>query len=94
MILKRNRNKPSAADHERAYAPHCDSAVLHAPGACQYCDDYPDWQKLRIVQRINFSDEWDADKSPCPSTWFRSEEIRNRWGGNRPKPEGTEPGWV
>lgn len=68
----------------RAHAPHCDPSVLHAPGVCKYCDAYPDWQKMREVQRINFSDQHFDNLTPCPSEWFRSEEIRNRWGGNRP----------
>lgn len=69
---------------ERAFAPHCDSSILHAPGACEYCDHYPDWQQMRVTQCINFSGEHDPEKAPCPSTAFRPEEIRDRWPGNRP----------
>ena len=55
---------------ERAFAPHCDSSILHAPGACEYCDHYPDWQQMRVTQCINFSGEHDPEKAPCPSTEF------------------------
>lgn len=63
--------------------PHCDSSVLHAPEVCEYCDKYPNWQEYRILSRINFTNETDPDKAPCPSTHFRPAEIVNRWGGNR-----------
>ena len=67
---------------ERAYMPHCDQSILHAPGKCEHCDKYPDWQEMRVRQRINFTGEHDEDKAPCPSTHFRSEEVRDRWPGN------------
>lgn len=76
-----------AATRKRAFAPHCDQSVLHAPGVCEYCDHYPDWQEMRTRQRIGFTDHPATDVSPCPSTWFRSAEIRNRWPGNRPHPK-------
>lgn len=69
--------------------PHCDASVLHAPGSCHFCDDYPDWQKIRVTQRINFTGEHDPDKAPCPSTWFRPEAVRDLWYGNRPAPVGV-----
>jgi hypothetical protein len=68
----------------RAYAPHCDQSILHAPGVCQYCDHYPDWQEVREVQRINFTGENDLNRAPCPSLHFRPAEVRDRWGGNVP----------
>jgi hypothetical protein len=36
--------------------PHCNPKVLHAPGECRYCDDHPDWQKLRKAWELPFSD--------------------------------------
>ncbi len=71
--------------------PHCDSTILHAPGACQYCDMYPAWQQLRERWRLNFTGEHDPDKAPCPSEHSRPPEIRDRWYGNRPYPPGTRP---
>jgi hypothetical protein len=69
---------------DRAFAPHCDQSILHAPGECEFCDKYPDWQELREIQRISFTNEpISDDKAPCPSTWFRSAEVRDRWPGNR-----------
>jgi hypothetical protein len=70
----------------RAYAPQCDPSILHAPGECDVCDHYPDWQEYRKTARINFSGYDDEDKAPCPAEHFRSPEIINRWGGNTPKP--------
>jgi len=66
--------------------PHCDQSILHAPGACGHCDHYPDFQHVRTVMRIAFSgtpeETGTGDLAPCPSTWFRSPEKRDRWGGN------------
>lgn len=73
----------------RAYAPHCDQSILHAPGACEYCDHYPDYQEARAVARINFSNENDPDKAPCPSTFFRPAEVRDRWPLNRASRSGA-----
>lgn len=66
----------------KSVAPHCDSSVLHRPGKCQHCDNYPGWQEYREIARINFSNEHDKDKAPCPSTYFRKEETINKWWGN------------
>ena len=76
-----------APGFSRAMMPHCDSAVLHAPSICEYCDDYPDYQELRRLWGINFTGENDPDKLPCPSEVRRSLDVINRWGGNRPKPK-------
>lgn len=67
----------------RAYAPHCDASVLHAPGVCVYCDHYPEWQEYRQTSRINFTGQSDPHYAPCPSEFFRTAEIRDRWPGNR-----------
>lgn len=64
--------------------PHCDSAILHAPGKCEYCDRHPDWQELRQSWGINYTGESDPEKLPCPAETRRSLETINRWGGNRP----------
>ena len=70
----------------RAFAPHCDSAVLHAPGECVYCDDYPDWQSYRRTARVAFTGhEPKADEILCPSEQRRSLTHINRWGGNVPR---------
>lgn len=61
---------------------HCDQTILHAPGKCQYCDHYPEAQKIRQFWRINFTGENDPDKAPCPSEYFRPAEVRDRWPGN------------
>lgn len=73
----------AALEQHRAYMPHCDQSVLHAPGACRPCDLYPDWQEMRKRQRINFTGESDELKAPCPTTYFREEETINQWPGNR-----------
>lgn len=75
---------------ERAYAPHCDPSILHAPGKCPYCDHYPDFQAYREVAQINFTGEPLPDgKCPCPSEWFRDALIRDMWPGNRPEGYGA-----
>jgi hypothetical protein len=35
--------------------PHCNSEVLHAPGTCVYCDDFPDKQTARAVSGTPFT---------------------------------------
>lgn len=72
------------ADHEQLTAPHCDSSILHAPGACEFCDLHPDWQAYRQLAQINFTGEYDIDKAPCPSVYFRAVHARDAWPGNRP----------
>jgi hypothetical protein len=73
--------------------PHCDALILHSPGTCQFCDLHPDWQALRSAQGIAFSDDTDEivqrhSLVPCPSTYRRSAEIRDRWHGNVPATRG------
>jgi hypothetical protein len=67
-----------------AYAPHCDASILHAPGACEFCDQFRPWQEYRIVARVNFTGEHEDGKAPCPSEYFRPAEVRDRWPNNRP----------
>jgi hypothetical protein len=69
--------------------PHCDSLILHSPGACSFCDMHPDWQELRSSQGVAFSDTpedviEERRLVPCPSTYRRTAELRDRWGGNVP----------
>lgn len=68
--------------------PHCDQSVLHAPGECQFCDMHPEWQRYRIVARINFTGQEIEGLAPCPSEFFRPGETRDRWPGNVAAPEG------
>lgn len=71
---------------ERAYAPHCDSSILHAPGVCEYCDHYPDWQELRKLWRIAFTGEpSDEHTAPDPSSHFRPVAVSHQWPGNTPE---------
>lgn len=78
------QNEPVSNEAERV-APHCDPMILHAPGKCQFCALNPDWQQYRQIANINFTGESDPDKAPCPSLFFRTSEIRDRWPGNRPE---------
>lgn len=70
----------------RAYAPHCDARVLHAPNKCRYCDHYKEWQQAREVWGINFTGEEDPEKLPCPSTTERPLSKIEEWPGNRAAP--------
>lgn len=63
--------------------PHCDSNVLHRPGACKYCDAYPKRQAKRVADGVNFTGETDPAKTACPSTLLRPLETIERWPGNR-----------
>lgn len=66
--------------------PHCDQRVLHSPGTCKYCDEYPEWQDARNMWDINFTGEHDPNKTLCPSEAKRDIDTIERWPGNRPYP--------
>jgi GTP cyclohydrolase I len=66
--------------------PHCDERVLHSPGSCTYCDEYPDKQNDRILQNVNFTDTDDPKRKPCPAREARGETV-DYWPGNRAKPD-------
>ena len=68
----------------KAEFPHCDSCVLHAPGSCIYCDEYPEKQNERIKNNINFTGENNSTKETCPAEVKRSINVINRWHGNLP----------
>jgi hypothetical protein len=63
--------------------PHCDHRILHAPNECVFCDKHPDWQEERVKNNINFTNEKDPNKLPCPAEAARGDAV-NYWGGNRP----------
>jgi hypothetical protein len=67
--------------------PHCDPRVLHAPGACEFCDMHPDWQELRRMWNINFTGHYDPEKMQCPAEAERPFDVIEMWSGNRPWPE-------
>ncbi|MFG1659069.1 hypothetical protein ACGFIY_21305 [Micromonospora chersina] len=78
--------------------PHCDSAVLHAPGECEFCDAQPEWQELRRLWGIAFTGHapridagrpW-LSEVPCPSDARRPGGANQMWPGNRP--EASAPG--
>ena len=64
--------------------PHCDDAVLHAPGECVYCDRYPEAQARREANGINFTGQHDPSREPCPAEARRGLGAINRWSGNWP----------
>jgi hypothetical protein len=76
--------EPNSAD-KRAMMPHCDQRILHAPGECQYCDAYPDWQNLRVFWGVDFTGHETDGNVPCPADYQRG-NSHQLWGGNRPKP--------
>jgi hypothetical protein len=75
---------------ERAFAPHCDQRILHAPGECWACDLYPDWQALREKWGIAFTGQAPltgvaGNQLPCPADHNRppgSKADHRRWGPN------------
>lgn len=74
------------SEPERAAFPHCDTRVLHAPDECEYCDMYPDWQKLRRMWGIAFTGHRPRDAElPCPADYHRppgSPSDHRHWPGN------------
>jgi hypothetical protein len=71
--------------------PHCDSAILHAPGECKYCDQHPNWQELRQLWGIAFTghqpvvNEYGWQEIACPSDINRPGGAAARWPGNQPQ---------
>lgn len=47
--------------------PHADTRVLHEPGACPFCDRFPDYQVLRLEWGIAFTGKLPTgNQVPCP----------------------------
>jgi hypothetical protein len=65
-------------------SPHCDALVLHRPGTCRYCDLYPERQKQRLHNNVNFTGEYRPGKQDCPSELRRPLSMIEKWPGNRP----------
>jgi len=72
--------------NEKAPFPHCDPKVLHAPGKCEYCDEYPAMQEERKLDGVNFTGEHDPALKPCPALDARSLDTIEKWSGNVAKP--------
>lgn len=73
------------AAHRIGQFPHCDQRILHAPGECEFCDHYPEWQAIREAWGIMFTGyEPEAGELPCPADYARPRVIHDAWGGNRP----------
>lgn len=69
---------------------HCDQRILHAPGECPFCDEYPVAQALRVQWGIAFSGQQPTDEQPlpCPADAAVAAGRRgdyNQWPGNRPE---------
>lgn len=65
--------------------PHCDAAILHKPGECDYCDRHPQWQQLREAWGIAFTGHAPVGhQQPCPSDARRGRHGGHGWAGNRP----------
>lgn len=61
--------------------PHSDHKVLHAPGECDACDTYPEWQELRRVWGIAYTGRTPGSPEsllPCPSDF-------QAWQGVHPR---------
>lgn len=62
--------------------PHCDERILHAPHECEVCDEFPEWQALRVSWCIAFTGYTpEGDELPCPADKARGDGHK-RWPGN------------
>jgi hypothetical protein len=81
------------AKADGAQFPHCDPRVLHQKGLCEYCDEYPHYQGLRIAWGINFTgimnehlaNDFNWKLLPCPSDFNRGTGGAHVWPGNTPR---------
>jgi hypothetical protein len=78
----------AALDLNATPPPHCDQAVLHAPGVCRYCDAVPLWQDLRKLWGVAFTGQQPTDgQIASPSDIRRGfGEAMRGWPGNRAQP--------
>lgn len=80
-VHAKNGNGVTVAE---ASFPHCDSRVLHAPGACVYCDAHPMLQLARQQWGIAYSGVQPGPAQlPCPADVARGREHYEAWPGNR-----------
>lgn len=63
---------------------HCDQRVLHEPGLCEYCDEYPEAQAKRVELGVNFTSLNDPNLLPCPADKARPVTNLYSWAGNHP----------
>lgn len=75
-------------DYEAPY-PHCNTEVLHAPGACKFCDKYPDRQRARTVSNTPFSPTEQRWPGNSPEGYGVPEAIQVVWANN-PEPRYEE----
>jgi hypothetical protein len=70
----------------RAAMPHCDQRIVHAPGECWACDQFPDFQELRRMWGIAYTGHTPGDgELPCPGDYHRppgSPSDHRQWPGN------------
>ncbi len=76
---------------EELCGPHCDGKILHAPGVCDDCDQFPVFQFVRKLWGINYTEEGDLNKLPCPAEAYRGTGHK-QWTGNRPFRKADEKG--
>jgi hypothetical protein len=80
-MFKTTKAKFDLSHHIKQFA-HCDQRILHAPGECQYCDKYPEWQALRVAWGISFTGwEPEGKELPCPADYARG-DAHKLWYGN------------
>lgn len=48
------------------WSPHPEWDILHAPGKCSACDEFPERQNRRIRFGLNFTNEPGVVKQPHP----------------------------
>lgn len=66
-----------------AIYPHCNSAVLHAPGECAVCDLYPVRQSARLSGYVAFTGhEPLPSQQPCPADVQFPGRYGRVWRGN------------
>jgi hypothetical protein len=65
-----------------AEMPHCNSEVLHAPGTCVYCDEFPERQAMRSASNTPFT--------PAEANGWGGNVAQPKAIGTQQDPDGPE----
>lgn len=92
MAFENGVQRPYFPVYDDYCGPHCDASVLHAPGECDSCDEFPIYQLARerwgiAFTRTDFSVPVPAGQVQCPAEQRRGQGVA-AWHGNVAQKDG------